>query len=316
MSSVPKPKTKPKPRPLNVSRTRGSLVSEQRMRLLRNQIAQSRNRMSEPRPIVRGLSSNTLTRKIKHLKDRRNDERRMRGTSLNNMNVKDRKASRERWKKLLPEIQLKKKINHNNLQLKMMKNPYVISEKLFKIKIRDTKNFEEMMERSREYDELIKEYPSDLIHFLIAYHFFLMDISRRDNEGDKSYENIEMDDRYPSVKEMGDIYVGQGVNGVVEKLREIDIDFMKKNKDQRGEGIPKLRGAYFMFWRIFIDNYKFKNELKKVIYYGLNDGRYQSGEEEIMKQHIKYLKEDYIEEHPTDTRCELVFFLSERWRSI
>jgi hypothetical protein len=48
----------------------------------------------------------------------------------------------------------------------------------------------------------------------------------------------------------------------------------------------------------------------------MNDGRYQSGEEEVMKKDIKYLEEDYIEEHPTDTRCELVFFLSERWRSI
>jgi len=356
----------PKPRPLTIAKTRGSLLSQKR---LRNQIAQSRNRRYEENPNfasrVRSLSSNTLTRKVhpfkgsplKNLNGQSNDGSPTRLELLkqfknysrkNNLNVvanhrslptridllkqfknysrknksknvnaytkyqKDRKESREKWKKMLPEIQDKKEKNDNTLQVKMMKNPYVISEKISTVYFRWLDGFgntglDVMSRNYNEYKKLMEDNPTDLIHFLVSYHIFLISISEPDSR-DKKYRDIEIDDRYPSVKEMGDIYIGQGVNGVIQKLREIDIEFMKNNKEEWGKGIPKLRGAYSRFWKNFIECYKFKNKLEKVIYYGINDG------EKISDR--KYLKEEYVEEHPTDTRCELTFFLSERWRHI
>ena len=198
-------------------------------------------------------------------------------------------------------------------------NPYVISEKiattffrykdeLFRPKWRDEKKL-----YYEEYNKLMKENPSDLIHFLVSCHIFLVTISKlkvdHDSNVYKKWIDIEIDDSYPSVKEMGDIYIGQGAKGVIQKLREIEIEYKKNKQNEPGNGITNLRGAYDVFFHKFIEHYEFKNDYIKVTYYGSNPGG-------TKKEDIKRIKEKYIQEHPTDTRCELAFFLYDRWVNV
>jgi hypothetical protein len=210
-------------------------------------------------------------------------------------------------------------------------NPYVISEKIFASYCKGDEFLTGLRHfgiqgwygttRTRkfsEFDKLMKENPSDLIHFLVSYHLFLIPISKQYDKITKC-ENITIDDIYPSVKEMGDIYIGQGVEGVIHKLREIDIEFMKKNKystrtnTQIGDSaIPILKSANELLWAVFIQNYEYKLDLYRYMW-GICNKKIQRSDKQEKEEKIKYLKEKYIEEHPTDTRCELVFMLIDRW---
>jgi hypothetical protein len=157
--------------------------------------------------------------------------------------------------------------------------------------------------KRRKFLYMLNENPSFIIHFLVFYGIFLIEIG----------EDTEILVPYPSLKDMLDTYKSDGPDGLKKKLDELNIAFITNNSV---EHVKILKGAYYSFWKSLI----YYHKDKKNLYEGLlniaeNIAEHQDDAEKVDEIEFGYLERYLYDEDKNDesSRTFMIFYLHREW---